>query len=255
MATAAFSSESRNQYSVESARIQQEFVASGNGRAAVHKRAALVDQIVLSVWEKLLSQPAGGKGFALAAIGGYGRKCLFPYSDVDLLLLHAERGTEDQLKDPIRSFSQELWDMGFKLSPTSRVLSECDRFDPTNVEFTIALLDCRYLAGDPDLFARLHDKLIPNLVMRESQNLVQRLAEVTRNRHGKFGSTVFHLEPNVKEAPGGLRDYNVAHWLALISAMDKLRDWPGDKDLLPLSLRKQVDEALDFLKELERSNG
>jgi len=247
MATAAFSSDLRNQYSAESARIQQEFAATGNGRNAVLQRTVLVDQVILRAWEKLLAQPAGATGFALVAIGGYGRKCLFPYSDVDLLFLHAERGTEDQLKDPIRSFSQELWDAGFKLSPASRTLAECDRFDPTNVEFTIALLDCRYLAGDPELFARLHGKLIPNLVMRESQNLVQRLAEVTRNRHGKFGSTVFHLEPNVKDGPGSLRDYNVAHWLALISAMDKLRDWPGDKELLPVSLRKSVDDALDFL--------
>src|SRR6266567_8839000 len=247
MATATFSSDLRNQYSAESARIQQEFAATGNGRNAVLQRTVLVDQVILRAWEKLLAQPAGVTGFALVAIGGYGRKCLFPYSDVDLLFLHAERGTEDQLKDPIRSFSQELWDAGFKLSPASRTLAECDRFDPTNVEFTIALLDCRYLAGDPELFARLHGKLIPNLVMRESQNLVQRLAEVTRNRHGKFGSTVFHLEPNVKDGPGSLRDYNVAHWLALISAMDKLRDWPGDKELLPVSLRKSVDDALDFL--------
>jgi len=247
MATATYSSDSRSQYLAESTRIQQEFAASGNGRGAVLQRSALVDRIVLRAWEKLLAHAAGATGFALVAIGGYGRKCLFPHSDVDLLLLHAERGTESQLKDPIRSFSQELWDMGFKLSPASRTLSECDRFDPANVEFTIALLDCRFLVGDPELFARLHGKLIPNLVMRESQGLVQRLAEVTRNRHGKFGNTVFHLEPNVKESPGGLRDYNVAHWLALISAVDKLHDWPGDKELLPLSVRKSVDAALDFL--------
>src|SRR5947207_12122426 len=114
MATATFSSDLRNQYSAESARIQQEFVVGGNGRSAVLQRAVLVDQVVLRAWEKLLAQPAGATGFALAAIGGYGRKCLFPYSDVDLLFLHAERGTETQLKDAIRNFSQELWDAGFK---------------------------------------------------------------------------------------------------------------------------------------------
>ena len=62
--------------------------------------------------------------------------------------------------------------------------------------------------------------------MRESKSLLQGLAEVTRERHAKYGNTVFHLEPNFKEAPGGLRDYNVACWLALISSMDKLHDWP-----------------------------
>src|SRR5258708_36722162 len=180
-------------------------------------------------------------------MGVFGRKCLYPFSDVDLIFLHAERDTEDQSKNRIRNFSQEMWDTGIKLSPASRALAECDRFDPNNVEFTISLLDCRFLAGDQELFARLHDKLIPKLVMRESQLLVQRLVEVTRSRHSKHGNTVFHLEPNVKDGPGGLRDYNVAHWLALISAMDKLHDWPHGNNLLPASMRKPVDAALDFL--------
>ncbi len=125
-------------------------------------------------------------------------------------------------------------------------MAECDRYDPNNTEFTISLLDCRYLAGDRDLFRRLHDKVIPKVVMRESKALLQGLAEVTRERHGKFGMTLYHLEPNLKEAPGGLRDCNVANWLALISAMDKLHDWP-DASSLRAPVRKQLESALDFL--------
>ena len=82
--------------------------------------------------------------------------------------------------------------------------------------------------------------------MRESKALLQGLAEVTRERHAKFGMTLYHLEPNLKEAPGGLRDCNVASWLALISAMDKLHDWP-DASSLRAPVRKQLDAALDFL--------
>lgn len=249
MTTAALlSSELRSLYAEESSRIQREFAASGDGRSAVAQRAALLDRILLRLWGKWLASPAeGDRGFALLAIGGYGRKSLFPFSDVDLLFLHGDRATEEKLKDRIRSFSQELWDCGIKLSPASRAIAECDRFDPTNVEFTISLLDCRFLAGDSELFARLHEQMIPKLVMRELQPLVQRLAEVTRTRHAKHGATVFHLEPNVKDAPGGLRDYNVAHWLALISAMDRLRDWPQGSNLLHVSMRKQVEAAHDFL--------
>ncbi len=249
MTTAALlSNELRAFYSEESARIQRDFASAGDGQAAVLQRARLLDQILLRLWEQWLAPAAsGGDGLALAAVGGYGRKRLFPFSDVDLLLLHAERAAEDRLKDPIRIFSQEVWDLGIRLSLASRCLAECDRFDPSNVEFTISLLDCRFLAGDGELFARLRDKLIPKLVMRESQALVQRLAEVTRTRHGKHGNTVFHLEPNVKDAPGGLRDYNAAQWLALIAAIDKLRDWPQGNSLLPASMRKQVGAAHDFL--------
>ena len=129
----------------------------------------------------------------------------------------------------------------------TRTLSECDRFDPGNLEFTISLLDCRYLAGDPEFFKRLHDGVIPKLVMRESQTLVQNLAEVTNSRHAKYGGTVFHLEPNIKEAPGGLRDHNVTSWLSLISAMDQQRQWPDPESLLTPQIRRQFDPALDFL--------
>ncbi|HTR67780.1 MAG TPA: [protein-PII] uridylyltransferase [Terriglobales bacterium] len=244
----ALSSELRELYTEESSRIQQQFAASGDGRAAVMQRTVLVENLALRLWKEIVSPMEGGPAnFALVATGGFGRSWLFPHSDVDLLFLYADQNGETAFQEPIRRFSQELWDLRVKLSPASRTLAECDRFDPSNAEFTISLLDCRYLAGDRDLFNRLHDKLIPRMVMRESQSLVQSLAEVTRSRHGKYGGTVFHLEPNVKESPGGLRDYNVAGWLALISAMDKLGDWPNPDSVLSPQVRKQFQPALDFL--------
>src|SRR5579862_996598 len=248
MTTASLSGELRDLYTEESARIQQQFAVTGDGALAVRERTRLVETIALRLWREIISRDENGPaGFTLVALGGFGRGWLFPHSDVDILFLHAGGDTESACKDPIRRFSQEMWDLHLKLSPATRVLAECDRFDAANVEFTISLLDCRYLAGDRALFDRLHDKVIPKLVMREAQSLVQSLADVTRSRHAKYGNTVFHLEPNVKDGPGGLRDYNVATWLSLISAMDKLRDWPDPKTLFPLSTRKQFDSALDFL--------
>ena len=251
MSTASLSNELRDLYTEESARIQQQFAATGDGRSAVQQRTRLVEAIIQRLWQQIISpEESGPSGFALVALGGFGRGWLFPHSDIDILFLHSHIETEPAYKDSIRRFSQELWDLRMKVSPATRSLSECDRFDPGNVEFTISLLDCRYLLGDRELFHRLHDKVIPKLVMREAQSLVQSLAEVTRSRHAKYGNTVFHLEPNAKDGPGGLRDYNVACWLALISAMDKLRDWPEPRTLLPLSTRKQFDSALEFLMSL-----
>lgn len=247
MSTLPLTGELRELYSSGFARIQQEFAATGDGRAAIRWRAELVDQIVLRLWEKILLPHAAPAKLAIAAIGGYGRRSLFPFSDVDLLFLHADREGEQALKDPIRMFSQELWDLGLKLSPASRTLAECDHFDPNNVEFSISLLDCRFLAGDRELYTRLHEKVIPAMVMRESQPLVQRLVDVTRSRHAKYGNTLFHLEPNIKDAPGGLRDYNCAVWLALISAVANQQTWPDPATLLPASMRRQAGAALEFL--------
>src|SRR5271170_4761331 len=247
MAASSLISELRGSLSDESARIQREFEASGDGRAAVAQRTRLVEDILLRLWREIIApDDAKPANFSLVATGGFGRGWLFPYSDIDLLFLFGDREAEQAFKDPVRRFSQELWDLKLKLSPASRTLSECDRYDANNTEFTISLLDCRYLAGDRELFGRLHDKVIPKLAMREAKPLLQGLAEVTRERHGKFGHTVFHLEPNLKETPGGLRDCNVACWLALISSMGKLGDWP-DTSSLRAPVRKQLDTALEFL--------
>ncbi len=264
-------------YARESAAIGQEFSVHGEGRKAVARRTALVDSIIQRLWTEIIvsanldsphldsphldspdldspdshprSNPAdtdGPKDFALVATGGFGRGWLFPHSDIDLLFLHAGSKSESELKDPIRRFSQELWDLRLKLSPATRSLAECEKLDPNNIEFAISLLDCRYLAGDRELFAKLREKVVPRLVGRECHNLIQNLGEITRARHHKFGNTVFHLEPNVKDGPGGLRDYNVANWLALISAMEKLKVWPDPGSLLPVSSRRTLDAALDF---------
>src|SRR5246500_4741907 len=247
VAVSSLIGELRGSINDESARIQREFSATGEGRTAVARRTRLVEDILARLWRDIVSSDAAKPAnFALVATGGFGRRWLFPYSDIDLLFLFSDRDAEQAFRDRVRRFSQELWDLRLKLSPASRTLAECDRYDANNTEFTISLLDCRYLAGDRDLFRRLHDKVIPKLVMRESKALIQGLAEVTRERHGKFGHTVFHLEPNLKETPGGLRDYNVACWLALISAMDKLHDW-ADASSLRAPVRRQLEAALDFL--------
>src|SRR3984957_6764849 len=250
MATSPLIGELRHSLGDESARIQREFEASGDGRAAVAQRTRLVEDILQRLWRDIVSSGNasldGPVNFTLVATGGFGRGWLFPYSDIDLLFLFGDREAEQTFKDPVRRLSQELWDLRLKLSPASRTLAEGDRYAPNNTEFTISLLDCRYLAGDRDLFRKLHDKVIPRLVMRESKALLLGLAEVTRERHAKHGMTLYHLEPNLKEAPGGLRDGNVACWLALISAMDKLHGWP-DASSLRAPVRKQLEAAIDFL--------
>jgi [protein-PII] uridylyltransferase len=249
--------ELREYYVKESAATEQEFHLAGDGRAAVARRTTLVDAIVQRLWKEIFCASVPSflgdtpqektelSGFAIVATGGYGRGWLFPHSDIDLLFLHSNTDSEREFKDSIRRFSQELWDLRLKLSPASRTLAECERFDPNNVEFAISLLDCRHLAGDRELFLKLRERVVPRLVGRECHKLIQNLGDITRDRHHKFGNTVFHLEPNVKDGPGGLRDCNVTNWLALISAMEKLKVWPEAKTSLPSS-RRALEAAVDF---------
>ena len=91
--------ELRDLYGEGSTRIQQEFARTGDGRAAVRQRTALVENLALRLWKEWISpDPAGPTGFALVAIGGFGRGWLFPHSDIDLLFLHEESGGEGKYR-------------------------------------------------------------------------------------------------------------------------------------------------------------
>src|SRR6516162_7508397 len=213
--SASFDPALRAFYRAESERLGQEFAVNSSGTVIARGRALLVDKLLLHMWDQ---QPGlRDSGYALVALGGFGRTTLFPYSDVDLLFLCENENLRKRAKDPVRAICQELWDTGLRVSPTTRTVEDCARFDQDNVEFTISLFDSRLLIGDDKLFARVHERNLPQLVAREATTLARGLTEVTRNRHLRYGNTIFHLEPNLKDGPGGLRDFNVTHWLATIA--------------------------------------
>ena len=185
------------------------------GTIAVRTRSAAVDQLVRQLWSSTQASNENLRsGVAVLAVGGFGRGELFPDSDVDLLFLLDSRLSEAAVKQPLRLLNQKLWDVGLRASPMTRTLAECGRFQPENVEFTLSLLDARPLDGDPVVSAQLLEKTVPKLLDRDRKRIVSRLLEVIRTRHVRFGDTLFHLEPNVKECPGGLRDAHACDWLA-----------------------------------------
>jgi [protein-PII] uridylyltransferase len=236
---------------VESERIRHGFNATADGTTASRERSALVDSIISGLCQRLLpAELQRFSGVSIVGLGGYGRGLLLPHSDVDMLVVFDNEAAESQFKGPLGRVCQEMWDMKIKLRATTRLLSECTKLDRENIEFTISLLDCRLVVGDKTLFATLHDKMIPELVNREWQPLVQLLSDLTKSRHGKYGNTIFHLEPNIKECPGGLRDHNAACWFALLAVLEKQREWPEQNSVLAGSVHDEWDSALDFLLSL-----
>ena len=180
------------------------------GTSLIRARAAAADELVRALWQQ-------AEGVAALAVGGYGRQELFPASDLDLLFLVEDAAKEKSAKPAIRAITQQLWDSGIRVAATTRVLSECEKYDPENAEFTLSLLDARPIAGDETLTAKLLTDCVPKLLQREGKALPQRLMELTRDRHERYGNTLFHLEPNIKECPGGLRDSNVVNWLGTLT--------------------------------------
>jgi [protein-PII] uridylyltransferase len=234
-------------YQAEFAKIRSRFEVSHDGQAAVRHRSDLLDALISQLWSSHAAGGEPGEKLCVAALGGYGRQALFPCSDVDLIFLSETELNDSEGKQVIRAMSQALWDLHLRVSPTTRTLPECGRLHRDNLEFNISLLDCRYICGNQELFEQLHQSVIPRMVACEALELQQRLIELTWARHHKYGNTIFHLEPNIKECPGGMRDYQVGCWLALITAMEKTGDWPRLETLLPGTLQTECSSALGFL--------
>ena len=153
-AASSLISELRSSLTEDSARIARDFAATGDGRAAVAQRTRLIEDFSSGFGASLFLPDEAGPARTLRSsppeVSDAAGCFLIP--TLICFFLFADRGSEESAQRPVQRFSQELWDLRLKLSPASRTLAECDRFDPNNTEFTISLLDCRYLAGDRDLF-------------------------------------------------------------------------------------------------------
>lgn len=193
------------------ASIRRDFLASGDAATALAERTGQVDRLVLEAAAELLI-PTAPAGLSLLAVGGYGRRQLFPYSDVDLLLLFESEKLAEASKDAIAVFLRHLWDSGLRVSHSVRTPAECTEVHDRNIELNVSLLDQRYLTGDRALYAGVADKL-PRFIHGNRGPLVRNLAQLARARHAKYAGTFYHLEPNVKETPGGLRDHQLVCWL------------------------------------------
>jgi len=238
-------------YASESVRIRTRFEETGDGLGALKARSGLVDSIVLHLYRELISEKLDApKDFCVVALGGYGRNELFPSSDVDLLFLAAGGRIPSTLRDGVAALARTLWDTRMRVSHSTRGLGECSELHRDNLEFNISLLDCRYLAGDPWLFNRLCGDAVPHFAARDRDDLVKNLAGLIEERHAKYGNTLFHLEPNIKEAPGGIRDFHGARWLALISEFDERQRSGLPTDIWPTALRGATDEAWTFFAAL-----
>ncbi len=235
----------REQYSREMALIRQTYERTGDGTAAIRRRTSIVDRLLIELWRRAFG-PDGTPKAAILALGGYGRKDLFPYSDIDVLFAFADEDAEKHARASIRALVQAMWDIGLRASPASRTLKECSHFDPDNLEFTLATFDHRFLAGNFQMYQKLHTEILPGLILSEWNQIALKLGEIARSRHARFGNTIFHLEPNLKDCPGGLRDFTLAPWFALLFHLKEEREWPRQRNIFQ-SAHGDAEAAFDFL--------
>jgi [protein-PII] uridylyltransferase len=238
----------------ERQRIREKFEAGAGARETLAALCELADRNIQRIFGEVLRvHDNDAQGLCLLALGGFGRRWLFPYSDLDILFLFGNEKTEAEYRPLISEFSRVLWDIGFRVSSAGRTIDECKRIEEDNAEFHLALLDRRFLAGDKTLFERLDTKVLPGSEKQARPFLLAQLQKLTKDRLARYGNTIFHLEPNVKESPGGLRDYQATVWMQQISGEKKdARPTMSAEDEL-------VRKAVDFMGEircfLHYSNG
>ena len=200
-------------HALEAAR--EEFLRSGDSGEVQAARGRFVDDTVLDAYIEFLA-PAFPDGISVLAVGGYGRMELFPHSDIDILLLTERAPHSREAKEGLSGFLKAIWDSGLRLSHSVHNLQDCVELHEQNIELNISLLDERFLCGDRPQYSRLEEKL-PRFIAAERLTLIKHLERLTNSRHGKYHGTIHHLEPNIKETPGGLRDLHLVWWLTKLA--------------------------------------
>ncbi len=184
------------------------------------------DAVVVSAWRRCLPEDAP---LSLLATGGYGRRELYPQSDIDLLVL-GEPAAQKAHETAIGRFFSLLWDAGLATSQAVRSLPQCVDAGRDDVTVLTALLECRVLAGDEDSCAALAKAVSPTVLWPPADFFAAKRDEL-RQRHARYHDTAHNLEPNLKEGPGGLRDLQTVTWLGI-----RLYGVPGLRALVPLGL-------------------
>ncbi|MEY4364074.1 MAG: hypothetical protein RLZZ24_1426, partial [Pseudomonadota bacterium] len=179
-------------------------------RGLLKRLADLTDAALLQLW-----QDSGlDHAFSLVAVGGYGRGELYPYSDVDVLVLLPE-GTDPEtdpaLKDKLERFIGRCWDTGLEIGSSVRTVDECIQESNADITIQTSLLEARLVTGNVKLFKSFQKRYLA--AMDANAFFTGKTLEMNQ-RHTKFENTPYSLEPNCKESPGGLRDLQIVLWAA-----------------------------------------
>jgi [protein-PII] uridylyltransferase len=205
------------------------------GRAALAQYANTIDGLAAALFTDALGEAPPA---VVLALGGYGRRHLCLHSDVDLLVLFATTLSPTD-EGRLGKFLQPLWDLGLVVGHQVRELKDFGRIEADNPEFLLALLDARPIAGNHVLFDRFVETFHQATL---HAHLLDALLTLTDERHAAFNATFYQLEPDVKAAPGGLRD------LAAVRAIARLTD-PALLEQGP-SEAARLDEAEEFLLQI-----
>ena len=237
----------RDTYRLQKNALLASLQASSSSSRGIHillrKFSRLADSLLCKLWQRAALPPT----LALVAVGGFGREQLFPYSDVDVLvLLPNALADADAVRGPVAEFIRNCWDAGLEIGSSVRTVQQCLSEAAGDVTVQTSLLEARRVCGDADLFTRFEHQFGAQL--NPHNFLVAKTLEM-RQRHTRYENTPYALEPNCKESPGGLRDLHLVLWVARAAGLGRTWQELADSGLAtPFEVRQiKRNEAVLFL--------
>jgi [protein-PII] uridylyltransferase len=193
-----------------------------SGQALLAEQSRLVDVFICQHFQNAANAFSGST--ALVALGGYGRQELFPYSDIDLMILYQPE-QQAEVKHVAEAILYPLWDTGLEVGHGVRTVQESMDHAVQDFFFQVAMLDARFLTGAKHLFDELMDQYRARFIEGGREEFVRSMRAFRAARRERFGSHSYLLEPHIKEGKGGMRDIQAMLWTAkVVFGLDGLRD-------------------------------
>ena len=177
---------------------------------------ALINKLFFSILDDLDNSRALMEHVSLVAVGGYGRGELNPFSDIDIMFLHDGSVPVANIENIAQKLLYFLWDMRLDVGYSVRTAADCVEMAAADGTVKTALMDARYLSGSRLLYEQLHKVIFTQILPKSSDKFIKEKIHEMEIRREKYGSTVYLLEPNLKEGEGGLRDLQSALWVTRI---------------------------------------
>ncbi|MEK7850759.1 MAG: [protein-PII] uridylyltransferase [Deltaproteobacteria bacterium] len=192
--------------------------SGASGFEIVSGHTHLIDRLLERLFigarkDALARYPAKEERCSIVAIGGYGRGELNPHSDIDILFLYPSTITP-YLKALTEGILYYLWDLGLTVGFSTRTISDCVKIAKTDLTVRTALMDTRLIAGDEALYVEMEEVLLRDVVSKGVDGFIREKLLESEERQKRYGSSVYILEPNIKEGEGGLRDIHTALWVS-----------------------------------------
>ena len=210
---------------VETAALRARHEAGATGLAIAHERAEIIDALLLRLFDYALVSYERNQGplpapVALVALGGYGRRELSPWSDIDVMFLFPTKTKPAAVKPLEEHITNEilyiLWDCGLKVGHSTRTVDDVFVEARREIRSKTALLEARFIAGSPTLYETFSQAYRSFYTTEDPKGYIRARLDDQAERRAKSANTVFNQEPDIKNAVGGLRDYQNAVWMARV---------------------------------------